>query len=156
MVRRNFSNEFCPNLPIFLNESFAQRYALARSRMGLGVSRDDHIQKALRSLATAEGEQFRLSPKTGILVPATRGSSGPGGFSQHDARLLTGGVVDVVIAEEDLRGGSAGSAVLGHVIGTDVDGGISGLFHISSQRLLNLSIQRSTVNFLGVVNKIKP
>jgi hypothetical protein len=32
MVRRNFSNEFCPNLPIFLNESFAQRYALARSR----------------------------------------------------------------------------------------------------------------------------
>ena len=36
MIRRNFSNEFCPNLPIFLNESFAQRYALARSRLGAG------------------------------------------------------------------------------------------------------------------------
>ena len=72
---------------------------------GLGVSRDDHIQKALRSLATAEGEQFRLSPKTGRLVPATRGSSGPFALGQHDARLLAGGAVDVVVAEEDLRGG---------------------------------------------------
>ena len=88
----------------------------------LGVSRDDHIQKALRSITTAEGEQLRLSPKTGRLVPATRGSSGPGGFSQHDARLLTGGAVDVVVAEEDLRGGSAGSTVLGYVVRTDVNG----------------------------------
>ena len=29
----------------------------SRSRIGLGVSRDNHIHKALRSLATAEGEQ---------------------------------------------------------------------------------------------------
>ena len=128
MVRRNFSNEFCPNCPIFLNESFAQRYALAHSRME-PVSRDDHIQKALRSLTTAEGEQLRLSPKSGILVPATCGSSGPGGFSQHDARLLTGGAVDVVVAEEYLRGGSAGSTVLGHVVGTDVDGGCGGFLN---------------------------
>lgn len=48
-----------------------------------------------------------LSPKTGRLVPATCGSSGPGDLSQHDARLLTSGAVDVVIAEEDLRSGSA-------------------------------------------------
>ena len=96
---------------------------------GLGVSRDDHIQKALRSLTTADGEQFRLSPKTGRLIPATRGSSDPGGFSQHDARLLTGGAVDVVVAEEDLRGGSAGSTVLGHVVGTDVDGGCGGFLN---------------------------
>lgn len=94
-----------------------------------GVSRHVHIQKDLRSLTTSEGEQFRLSPKTGRLVPATCGSSGPGGLSQHDARLLTGGAVDVVIAEEDLRGGSAGSAVLGHVIGTDVDGGCGGFLN---------------------------
>ena len=29
MIRRNFSNEFCPNLRIFLSESFAQRYGAA-------------------------------------------------------------------------------------------------------------------------------
>ena len=95
-----------------------------------GVSRHVHIQKALRSLTTAEGGHFRLSPKTGILVPATCGSSSPGGFSQHDARLLTGGAVDVVVvAEEDLRGGGVGGAVLGHVVGVDVDGGIGGFFN---------------------------
>ena len=42
----------------------------------LGVSRDVHIQKALRSLTTAEGEQFRLSPKTSRLGLTTCGSSG--------------------------------------------------------------------------------
>ncbi len=95
----------------------------------LGVSRDDYIQKALRSLATAEGEQFRLSPKTGRLVPVTRGSSGPGGFSQHGARLLAGGAVDVVVAEEDLRGGGVGGAVLGHVVRVEVDGRIGGFLN---------------------------
>jgi hypothetical protein len=94
-----------------------------------GVSRHVHIQKALRGLTTAEGEQFRLSPKTGRLVPSTCGSSGPGGLSQHDTRLLTGGAVDVVVAEEDLRGGGAGSTVLGHVVGTDVDGGCGGFLN---------------------------
>jgi len=61
-----------------------------------GVSRHVHIQNALRGLTTAEGEQFRLSPKTGILVPATCG---------------------------------AGSTVLGHVVGTDVDGGCGGFLN---------------------------
>ena len=56
------------------------------------------------------------------------GSSGPGGLRQHHARLLTGGGVDVVVAEETLRSRSAGSAVLGYVVGTDVDCGGSGLF----------------------------
>ena len=55
-------------------------------------------------------------------------TSGPSDISQHHARLLTGGGVDVVVAEENLRSRSAGSAVLGHVIGTDVDCGGSGLF----------------------------
>lgn len=96
---------------------------------GLGVSRDDHIQKALRSRKTPEGEQFRLSPKTGRLVPATRGSSGPGGFSQHGAGLFADGAVDVVVAEEDYRGGGVGGAVLGHVVGVDVDGGIGGFLN---------------------------
>ena len=95
---------------------------------GLGVSRDDHIQKALRSLATAESEQFRLSPKSGRLVPATRGGSGPLDFCQHGAGFLAGAGVDVVVAEEDLRGRSAGGAVLGHVVRTDVDGLGCGLF----------------------------
>lgn len=56
-------------------------------------------------------------------------SSGPGGFSQHDARLLTGGAVDVVVAEADLRGCGAGGSVLGHVVGTDVDGGCGGFLN---------------------------
>ena len=55
-------------------------------------------------------------------------SSGPGGLRQHHARLLSGGGVDVVVAEENLRSLSAGSAVLGHVVGTDVDCGGGGLF----------------------------
>ena len=57
------------------------------------------------------------------------GSSGPGGLRQHHARLLTGGGVDVVVAEENLRSRSAGSAVLGHVVGTDVDCGGGRLLH---------------------------
>ena len=58
------------------------------------------------------------------------GSSGPGGLRQHHARLLSGGGVDVVVvvAEENLRSRSAGSAVLGHVVGTDVDCGGGGFF----------------------------
>lgn len=60
------------------------------------------------------------------------GSSGPGGLRQHHARLLTGGGVDVVVvvvvAEENLRSRSAGSAVLGYVVGTDVDCGGGRLF----------------------------
>ncbi len=56
------------------------------------------------------------------------GSSGPGDLRQHHARLLSGGGVDVVVAEENLRSRSVGSAVLGHVVGTDVDCGGSGLF----------------------------
>ena len=56
------------------------------------------------------------------------GSSGLGGLRQHHARLLSGGGVDIVVAEENLRSRSAGSAVLGHVVGTDVDGGGGGLF----------------------------
>lgn len=56
------------------------------------------------------------------------GSSGPGGLRQHHTRLLTGGGVDVVVAEENLRSRSAGSSVLGHVVGTDVDCGGGRLF----------------------------
>ena len=40
----------------------------------------------------------------------------------HSAGLLAGAGVDVVVAEEDLRGRSTGGAVLGHVVRTDVDG----------------------------------
>jgi hypothetical protein len=57
------------------------------------------------------------------------GAGFPLGLRQHDLGLLAGAGVDVVVAEEDLRGGSAGGTVLGHVVGTDVDGGGGGLFH---------------------------
>ncbi len=50
-------------------------------------------------------------------------------FCQHSTGLFAGGAVDVVVAEEDLRGRSTGSAVLGHVVRTDVDGGIGGFLN---------------------------
>ena len=51
-------------------------------------------------------------------------SSGPLALRQHGAGLLAGAGVDEVVAEEDLRGRSAGGAVLGHVVRCDVDGGV--------------------------------
>ena len=53
----------------------------------------------------------------------------PLALRQHGAGLLAGAGVDEVVAEEDLRGRSAGSAVLGHVVRADVDGIGCGLFH---------------------------
>ena len=50
-----------------------------------------------------------------------------GDFRQHGAGLRAGRAIHVVVAEEDLRGGSAGSTVLRHVVRTDVDGGSRGL-----------------------------
>ena len=63
-------------------------------------------------------------------------SSGPLALRQHGAGLLAGRAVDVVVAEEDLRGGSAGGAELGHVVRVDVDGGVGGLFHKLDGRCL--------------------
>ena len=54
---------------------------------------------------------------------------GPLDFGQHSAGLLAGAGVDVVVAEEYLRGCGARGAVLGHVVCTDVDGIGGGLFH---------------------------
>ena len=56
-------------------------------------------------------------------------SSGPLALGQHGAGLFAGGAVDVVVAEEYLRCGSAGGTVLGHVVGTDVDGGCGGFLN---------------------------
>lgn len=50
-------------------------------------------------------------------------TGGPSDIRQQHARLLTGGGVDVVVAEENLRYRGAGSTVLGHVVGSDVDCG---------------------------------
>lgn len=52
------------------------------------------------------------------------------GLRQHDLRLDAGAGVNQVVAEEDLWRGSAGSAVLGHVVSTDVDCGGAALFHM--------------------------
>ena len=48
-------------------------------------------------------------------------SCDPLGLGQHAAGLLAGDAVDQVVAEEDLRRDSAGSAVLGSVVGGNVD-----------------------------------
>ena len=54
----------------------------------------------------------------------------PLGLRQHDLGLDAGAGVNQVVAEEDLRRGSAGSVVLGHVVSTDVDCGGAALFHM--------------------------
>ena len=56
-------------------------------------------------------------------------SCGPLALCQHGAGLLAGAGVDEVVAEEDLRGGGVGSAVLGHVVGVNVDGCIGGVLN---------------------------
>ena len=57
-------------------------------------------------------------------VVTTGGSCSPLALRQHGAGLLAGAGVDEVVAEEDLRGRSTGSAMLGHVVRGDVDGGV--------------------------------
>ena len=52
------------------------------------------------------------------------------GLRQHDLGLDAGAGVNQVVAEEYLRRSSAGSAVLGHVVGADADCGGAGLFHM--------------------------
>ena len=64
-----------------------------------------------------------------LRLAATGCGSGPLDFCQHGAGLFAGAGVDVVVAEEDLRGRSAGGAVLGYVVRTDVDGIGGGLFY---------------------------
>ena len=83
-------------------------------------------RKTRRNLSTPTGAWFRFGPAAGGLVTVTVGGGSPGAVRQHDARLLAGGGVDVVVAEEDLRRCGAGGTVLGHVVGTDVDGGCGG------------------------------
>lgn len=65
--------------------------------------------------------QYQARRPSGRLVTATGGSCGPRHLGQHGAGLLAGAGVDVVVAEENLRRCCARSAVLSHVIGTDVD-----------------------------------
>ena len=64
-----------------------------------------------------------------LRLTATGRGSGPLDLRQHHAGLLAGAGFDVVVAKEDLRGCGAGSAVLGHIVRTDVDGLGGGLFH---------------------------
>lgn len=68
-------------------------------------------------------EELTLRPKDDL------SASFPLGLRQHDLGLDAGAGVNQVVAEEDLRSRSAGSAVLGHVVRTDIHGGCSGLFH---------------------------
>lgn len=58
-----------------------------------------------------------LGPEEGRLF-----AGGPLAFGEHGAGFFAGGSVDQVVAEEGLRGCCAGGAVLGDVVGADVDG----------------------------------
>jgi len=63
-------------------------------------------------------------------------AGGPLAFGEHGAGLFAGGGVDQVVAEEDLRGCCAGGAVLGDVVGADVDcGGGRGGDHLDGHGL---------------------
>ena len=57
----------------------------------------------------------------GRLRLAASCSRAPRHLGQHGAGLLAGDAVDVVVAEENLRGSCTRGSVLGHVVGTDVD-----------------------------------
>ena len=67
--------------------------------------------------------------ESGALPRAGLVSGLPLALRQHGAGLLAGVAVDEVVAEEDLRRGGVGGAVLGHVLRADVDGGGIGLLH---------------------------
>ena len=93
-------------------------------------------RKTRRNLSTAAGVRFRLSLSARWLRLSAGSGCGPGGFREHDARLLTGGGVDVVVAEEDLGRGLIGGTVLGHIVSTDVDGRGGGfLYHLDGRGL---------------------
>ena len=55
-------------------------------------------------------------------------ASGPLALGKHGLGLDAGAGVHQVVAEEDLRRCGAGGTILGHIVGTDVDGSGSGLF----------------------------
>ena len=57
------------------------------------------------------------------------GAGFPLGLRQHHLGLDAGAGVNQVVAEEDLRRCSAGSAVLGHIVRADIHCGVGGLFH---------------------------
>ena len=59
----------------------------------------------------------------GVISALAAGFTGfPLGLGQHGAGLLAGAAVDEVVAEEDLGRSGTGSAVLGQIVGTDVNG----------------------------------
>ena len=72
-----------------------------------------------------------LRPGEGRLL-----AGGPLAFGEHGAGLFAGGGIDQVVAEEDLRGCCAGGAMLGDVVGADVDcGGGRGGDHLDGHGL---------------------
>lgn len=76
------------------------------------------------------------------------GAGFPLGLRQHHLGLDAGAGVNQVVAEEDLRGGSAGSAVLGHVVSTDVDcGGVPILKNLLNEERLSITQIAEMMNF---------
>ena len=80
------------------------------------------------------------------------GPSGPRGLGQHGAGLLASAGVDVVVAEENLRRCGAGGTVLGHVVGTDVDGGRGGFLNHLDGRGLGMSAAHAVGLAFGGLN----
>lgn len=93
------------------------------------ISKFRHLAKRKAPWSDSRGPDRFRSQYRRLRLAATGRSSGPLDFCQHGAGLFAGAGVDVVVAEEDLRGRSAGSAVLGNVVCADVDGIGGGLFH---------------------------
>ena len=88
-----------------------------------------HLSKRKAPWSESRGPDRFRSQSRRLRLTATGRSSGPLDFCQHGAGLFAGAGVDVVVAEEDLRGGGVGEAVFGHVVGVDVDGGIGGFLN---------------------------
>ena len=96
---------------------------------GLKVSIFCHMDKRKAPWRLSRGpNRFRALVRRLRFAASGCGCS-PLALRKHGAGLLAGAGVDVVVAEENLRGRGAGSAVLGHVVRTDVDSIGGGLFH---------------------------
>ena len=109
-------------LVIPIIDSIVIVYEISGCRAKIHIFCEFAIRKPRWSVSNGAG-WLRFQSR-GLGLTASSCSCGPLALRQHGAGLLAGAGVDEVVAEEDLRGRSAGGAVLGHVVRGDVDGGV--------------------------------